>query len=156
MTLTLLNLKQGIILFWALYMSLVVILNLFDALKTLKFLPETWKFSSGNFWFIEQVTKMYSTPTWINGVLFAGAIIWEIINTVMLWAALFAFDGSSYEAINSALIVGLALWAAFMVIDEFFLAWSVAIGNSNAMEGHRSLFLTWLVCLLAINLLPNI
>jgi hypothetical protein len=155
-TLTLLNLKQGIILFWALYMSLVVILNIFDALKTLKLLPQTWKFSSGNFWFIEQVTKMYSTPSWINGVLFAGAIIWEIVNTVMLWAALATFDGSSYVSINSALIVGLALWAAFMVIDEFFLAWSVAIGNSNAMEGHRSLFVSWLVCLMAINLLPNI
>jgi hypothetical protein len=155
-TLTLLHLKQGIILFWALYMSLVVILNLFDAAKILKFLPATWKFSSGNFWFIEQVTKMYSTPSWINGVLFAGAIVWEIVNTVMLWAALLAFDGSSYASVNSALIVGLALWAAFMVIDEFFLAWSVAIGNSNAMEGHRSLFVSWLVCLMAINLLPNI
>ncbi len=156
MTLTLLTLKQGIILFWALYMSLVVILNIFDALKTAKYLPQNWKFSSGNYWFIEQVTKMYNTPGWINGLLFAGAIIWEAIMTVMLFAALFSFNGSSYASINSAFIVGIALWAAFMVLDEFFLAWSVAIGNSNPMEGHRSLFVSWLICLMAINLLPNI
>lgn len=156
MTINLLTLKQGIILLWALYMSLVVVLNIFDVFKTLKLLPQNWKFSSGNYWFIEQVTKMYSTPGWINAVLFAGAIIWEAIMTVMLWEALFSFNGSSYSSINAALIVGIALWAAFMVIDEFFLAWSVAIGNSNPMEGHRSLFVSWLICLMAINLLPSI
>jgi hypothetical protein len=155
LTLTLLTFKQGMILFWALYMSLVVILNIFDALKTAKFLPQTWKFASGNYWYIEQVTKIYAVPGWLNGILFVGAIVWEILNTIMLWNALLVFDGSSYEFINAALIVGLALWAAFMLMDELFLAWAVSIGNSNPMEGHRSIFVCWLVCLLAINLLPN-
>jgi hypothetical protein len=155
LALDLLTLKQGILLLWAVWMTLVVILNVFDAFKVAKLLPDTWKFASGNHWYIAEVTKIYGTPAWANIVLLWGAILWEALCATLLWMALATFNGSSYALINAAFVVGLALWAMFMLLDEIFLAWSVAIGNSNPMEAHRSTFTTWLVCLMAINLLPN-
>ena len=154
-TLDLLTLKQGIILLWAVWMTLVVILNVFDALKTAGWLSGTWKFASGNHWYIAEVTKIYGTPAWANTVLLWCAIIWEALCATLLWVALVSFTGSSYALVNAAFVVGLALWGMFILLDEIFLAWSVAIGTSNPMEAHRSTFTTWLVCLMAINLLPN-
>ncbi len=151
------TLKSGIILMWAVWMSFVVILNVFDVLKASSILPKTWKFASGNFWYISEVTKIYSTPAWINWIFFIIVIIWEIIGAIMLWGALGAFlHTSSYEAINAAWVVNLALWAAFIVMDEIFQAWAAEIGNSNAMDAHRSLFVAWLVSLIAIHVLPNV
>jgi hypothetical protein len=153
LALDLLTLKQGIILLWALWMTLVVILNVFDVFKSAGQLPETWKFSSGNFWYIGQVTKIYNTPAWINWVMFLGVIVWEIFGGILLWVALFDFTGSSYAIIDAAFVVNIALWGAFIVMDELFQAWAAEIGNSNAMEAHRSLFVAWLISLMAIHLL---
>jgi hypothetical protein len=154
--LDLLTLKQGIILMWAVWMSLVVILNVLDALKMSGRLPQTWKFASGNFWYISEVTKIYSTPAWINWVFFIIVIIWEAVGAVLLWGAWAGFNGSTYAMLNAAWVVNLALWAAFIVMDEIFQAWAAEIGNSNAMEAHRSLFVAWLISLIAIHLLPNV
>jgi hypothetical protein len=151
--LDLLTLKQGILLLWALWMTLVVILNVFDVFKSSGRLPETWTFSSGNFWYIGQVTKIYDTPAWINWILFLSVIAWEIFGGVLLWAALVDFSGSSYALIDAAFVVNIALWGAFIVMDELFQAWAAEIGNSNAMEAHRSLFVAWLISLMAIHLL---
>lgn len=154
--LDLLSLKQGIVLMWAVWMSLVVLLNVLDALKMSGRLPQTWKFASGNFWYIGEVTKIYGTPAWINWVFFVIVIVWESFGAAMLWVALAGFDGSSYAMLNAAWIVNLALWAAFIVMDEIFLAWAAEIGNGNAMDAHRSLFVAWLVSLMAIHLLPSL
>ena len=153
LALDLLTLKQGIILLWALWMTLVVILNVFDVFKSSGRLPETWKFSSGNFWYIGQVTKIYNTPAWINWLMFISVIVWEIFGGILLWAALLDFTGSSYGLVDAAFVVNIALWGAFIVMDELFQAWAAEIGNSNAMEAHRSLFVAWLVSLMAIHLL---
>jgi hypothetical protein len=154
--LDLLTLKQGIVLMWAVWMSFVVLLNVFDALKTAGRLPQSWKFSSGNYWYIQEVTKIYGTPAWVNWVFFVIVIAWEVFSAVLLWMAFAGFDGVSYSLVNAAWVVALALWGAFIVMDEIFLAWAAEIGNSNAMEAHRGLFVAWLVSLMAIHLLPNV
>lgn len=154
--LDLLTLKQGIVLMWAVWISFVVILNVFDVFKTAGALPATWKFASGNYWYIEQVTKIYGTPAWINWVFFIIVIAWESFCGVMLWVAFAGFDGSNYAMINAAWVVNLALWAGFIVMDEVFLAWAAEIGNSNAMESHKGFFVAFLVSLIALHVLPNV
>ena len=142
-------------LLWALWMTLVVILNVLDAFKMSGKLSATWKFASGNFWYIGQVTKIYSTPAWINWVMFVGVIVWEVVAGFLLWQALLTFDGSSYRIVNLAFLINLALWGAFIVMDELFQAWAAEIGGSNPMDSHRSIFTTFLICLVALHALPN-
>lgn len=145
--------KQGIILFWAVWLSLVVLLNLLDVAKNLSLLPQTWKFNSGNFPFMQAVVKVYGTPNPLTWVMYISAIIWEIVAIFLLWSALGSFDPQHLRLVNLAFLVNLALWAAFVVMDEIFLAFLVP--GFNIMETHRSLFTANLVSLMAIHLLPN-
>ena len=147
------TIKQGIILFWAVWLTLVVILNLLDVLKNTGVLSTNWKFNSGNFPFMQAVVKVYGTPNAVTWALYAGAIIWEIIAIGLLWAALGTFDPNNLRLVNLAFLVNLALWAVFVIMDEIFLAFLVP--GFNIMETHRSLFTANLVSLLAIHLLPN-
>ncbi len=149
----LVTVKQGIILFWAVWLTLVVILNLLDVLKNTGVLSTNWKFNSGNFPFMQAVVKVYGTPNAITWALYAGAIVWEIVAIVLLWAALGTFDPSNLRLVNLAFLVNLALWAVFVIMDEIFLAFLVP--GFNIMETHRSLFTANLVSLMAIHLLPN-
>ncbi len=153
MNFDLVTLKQGIILFWAVWLSLVVVLNILDVLKHHGALPENWKFNSGNFPFMQAVVKVYGTPNPVTWVLYICAIIWEIVAIALLWSALFGFDPANLRLVNLAFLVNLALWAMFVVMDEIFLAFLVP--GFNIMETHRSLFTANLVSLMAIHLLPN-
>jgi len=44
-----LPLKQGIVLFWAVWLSVTFFANTFDGLKALKVMGEGWRFVSGNY-----------------------------------------------------------------------------------------------------------
>ena len=139
--------------FWATWLSLVLILNILDVLKHHGALGEGWKFNSGNFPFMQAVVKVYGTPNAITWVLYISAIVWEVVAVGLLWAAFASFDPTNLRLVNLAFLVNLALWALFVVMDEIFLAFLVP--GFNIMETHRSLFTANLVSLMAIHLLPN-
>lgn len=114
--LTINALKQGILLLWAVWLSMVTVMNVLEALKAAKILPESVKASS-NWTLMLRVTSVYKTPTWINGVMFAGVIIWEAIASVYLWAAFFT---GNTDTATTALILCIALWGAFILVNQFF------------------------------------
>ncbi len=153
LNLDLVTLKAGIILFWAVWLSLVLVLNILDVLKQHGVLGDGWKFNSGNFPFMQAVVKVYGAPNAITWVLYLSAIVWEIVAVAFLWTALLGFDPNNLRPVNLAFLVNLALWAMFVIMDEFFLTFLVP--GFNIMETHRSLFTANLVSLMAIHLLPN-
>jgi hypothetical protein len=144
--LTISVLKQGILLLWAIWLLMVTVMNIIEALKAIKLLPESVKASS-NWTLMLRVTAVYKTPTWINAVLFAGVIIWEAIATFYLWAAFFT---GNLETATTALILGVALWGAFILVNQFFLVFNTEPAIATV---HRDLFVAFLVSLLAIRLL---
>lgn len=146
------ELKNGIVLLWALWLSLVTLFNIFDALKALAILPQSWVFASGNYAFMLETTKIYRTPRWINAALFAGVIAWELLASLLLWRALLL--GGEIAAVNAAFTVSLALWGGFILADEFFLAYFVeSEGSYSVASTHREIFAVFLLSLLAIHLL---
>ncbi len=139
-------LKQGILLLWAIWLSMVTIMNIIEALKASRLLPASIK-GSANWPLMLRVTAIYKTPTWINGALFAGVIIWEAVATVYLWAAFFT---GNLETATTALILGVALWGAFILVNQFFLVFNTEPAIATV---HRDLFVAFLVSLIAIRLL---
>ena len=124
-------LKRGLLLFWALWLAVVVTTNVLDALQALG--------------------ELLVDPSRDQAFLFAGVIAWE-----GLAASLFGWAFTSYR--NRPLIqetatiwacgVNLALWAAFQVLDEVFLAYQP--------EGvHRGIFGNQILTLLMLYLLPT-
>ena len=71
------TLKRLILMFWAVWLGLVVVFNVADALKALEVLPATFLWASGNYGAIEEVLAPFNMPHWLGGCLLAGVIVWE-------------------------------------------------------------------------------
>jgi len=143
-----LSLKQGALLFWTLWLALVFLANLCDFLKHLGILGEGWTFASGNFALMKKTTDVYHLPVTVVRILFVGIVLWEALATLLMAAALITFNGDLTNAVYSAFGVSLALWAAFLIADEIFIAYE--------MESvHLPIFIAQLITLLALYLLPN-
>jgi hypothetical protein len=149
MGISILTLKQGLILFWALWISLVVIHNVFDALKELGILPESWRFVSHNFEGIHELMGKDRMPRGLVGLLFAAVIAWEGFTAYLFWAALLTSTTAIDTGVTiTAFAANLALWAAFMLADEAF-------GGYEVETSHMRIFTTQLVTLLFILLIPG-
>ena len=143
-------LKRSLLLFWAVWLTVVFLTNAADAAKAAGLLTESWAFASGNYRFVTETMARYGTPSWANAVLFASVIVWEGLAAVLFWRAGWLFRGASGRpARYAAFTASLLLWAAFMVSDEVFIAYAV--------EGtHLRLFIAQLGTLLVVELLPEV
>ncbi|MCL6526804.1 MAG: hypothetical protein K6T57_07945 [Thermaceae bacterium] len=140
------QIKSGIVLLWALWLSLVTLMNGLEALKALGSLPSRFKTSS-NWSLMLRVTETYRTPVWLVGVLFALVILWELLTSVALWVALLS---GSPEVATTALGLLTLLWGGFMLANQFYMAW---LTDPGLVAAHRSLFGVSLLSLLAYRLL---
>jgi hypothetical protein len=143
-------LKRLLLLFWAVWFSVVLLTNLTDAGRALGLLGESWTFASHNWQAIQETTARYKAPTTVNAVLFAGVILWQAIATGLFWWAGWGFrrKGSARKTVYLAFTASLLLWGAFLVADEVFI-------NYNLESVHIRLFVAHLVTLLAVGLLPE-
>ncbi len=149
------RLKRCLLLFWAVWLSLVVTTNVTDGLKALGTLPVSLPFASGNYQTILEITAPFGPPAWLAGVLFAGVIAWEAASM-----ALFGWTGLTFQTacppqrrgrLVATFAVGLSLWAAFQIACE-----ALPSQLSYQIEGtHRGLFTAQLATLLAVMLLPD-
>ena len=143
-------LKRVLLLFWAVWLSVVFLSNLADAGKGIGLLGESWAFASGNLSFIKETTARYGTPDLVNALLFAGVIFWEGIAALLFWLAGWTVRGkdSGRKVLYYAFTTSLLLWGAFLIADEVCIAYPVE-------STHLRLFIAHLVTLLAIELLPE-
>ena len=148
---TLVALKRGLLLFWALWLSVVVATNVLNSLQALSVLPASFKFVSGNWPWINQTMDPLGVPRVLQALMFAGVIVWEGLAAVLFWRAFAAYRGRSLlqePTVIAACAVNLALWAAFQVLDEVFLAY-------QPQGVHRAVFANQLITVLALYLLPE-
>lgn len=136
----------GLLLFWAIWLTLVTFTNLADALKQLELLPETWTLASYNYDLIVQTLAPHGIPATIAAFLFAGVIVWEAVAAALLWRAFSAvrrgLPGTAPE-VTQAFVVSLALWAAFLIATE-------ATVNYTTAGTHKDTLIAQLVSLLVI------
>jgi hypothetical protein len=148
---TLSGIKRTTLVFWAAWLSVVAATNVLDGLGAVGALPSSFKFASGNWRWINQVMDPLGVPRGLQAALFAGAITWEALAAALFWWAAAAYRGrplAQEKATVYACSVNLALWAAFQVLDEVFLAYQP--------EGvHRAIFLNQIATLLLLQLLPG-
>jgi hypothetical protein len=150
MKFTLTGLNRTVLLFWAAWLSVVVTTNVLDVLVAVETLPSSLKFISGNWRWINQVMDPLGVPRGLQAILFAAAIAWEALAAALFWWAAVAYRGRPLAREKMTLYacsVNLALWAAFQVLDEVFLAYQP--------EGvHRAIFLNQIATVLLLHLLP--
>src|SRR5262245_22695428 len=138
-------LTRGLIVFWAVWFTLVFLTNAGDAGLALGLLDEHWTFASGNYKFLESKTARYAAPPLVNAVLFAGVIAWEGLSAGLFWRACLV---RGRDAARLALVVSLGLWAAFLIADEIVIAYDVS-------KTHLLLFIATLATLFTVEFLSD-
>lgn len=144
-------LKRGILLFWSLWISVVVLMNIGDALKVIGALPPDWVLASGNYEAIVKVTAVYSLPRRLDFLLLLGVIGWEGGCMLLFWWAFRRYRRGHprrWPVVNLAFTALLALFGSFILVDE--------LAHKYKMEGdHRGIAVLLLATLLALHLLPD-
>jgi len=141
------RIRAGLILFWALYFSIVWLSNTADALKALSILPATWPFTSGNYMLIVRVVAIYQSPVWLSVLFFAGVILWEGFGAILFWKAFAAVSQQKPTqtiSIHQAFGVTIGLWAAFILADEVFLTYmlgGIAATHYNLLLAELASFI---------------
>lgn len=143
--------KRGILAFWALWLSVVALTNILDALKALGALPPSWAWTSGNLGWIQETMQPLGVPLGVQAVLFGGVIVWEVLAATLFWQATATYRNRPLNEERMVVVacgVNLALWCAFQVLDEVFLAFGP--------EGvHRVIFANQLLTLVLLHILPT-
>jgi hypothetical protein len=142
------TIKRGILVFWAVWLTVVATTNVLDALRASGALPPSFRFASGNWGWINQTMDPLAVPRELQGLLFAGAILWEALAAALFWRAAAVYRGrplAEERVAAGACGVNLALWCAFQVLDEVFLAY-----QPEAV--HRTIFLSQLATLILLHL----
>jgi hypothetical protein len=148
---TLSVIKRGTLLFWAAWLSVVATTNVLDGLRALGALPESFRFTSGNWTWINQVMDPLGVPRLLQAALFTGAITWEALGALLFWCAVATYRGRPLAQEKAAVYacgVNLALWGAFQVLDEVFMAY-----QPEAV--HRVIFVSQLATLLLLHRPPG-
>ncbi|MVM32550.1 hypothetical protein GO755_21095 [Spirosoma sp. HMF4905] len=146
------RIRAGLLLFWALYFSIVFASNSADALNALSLLPSNWHFVSGNYGLIQKVVSMYEPPVWLSGFMFAGVILWEAVGAVLFWKAFgvtLRQNQKQSVMVHAAFGITIGLWAAFILADEIFLTYLLG----GLASTHYNLLLAELATFILIRLL---
>lgn len=148
MVVTAVMVKQGLLFFWSLWLTLVFLTNTAEGLKVAGFLPPHWKFASDNYRAIKEATALYAPPEWATAILFAGVVLWQGLATLLFWLSLSGYTGGDLGRVYLAFLASLGLWAAFMIADELCRAY-------EQQSSHLLIFTAQLATLLVIGLLPQ-
>ena len=130
------SIKRIVVLFWALFFTIVFATNLCDAFREIGMLPKDWAFASGNFGFVKQAVVIFSLPDGFTWTLYGLIILLELTIAFLFWKtwrngdALRSSDGRSAATAFGAAII---LWSVFLLSDEFFIVYDRL---SGAEEGH--------------------
>ncbi len=146
-----LTFKLGLLTFWSLWHSIVLLTNLFDGLKQLRVLPARWTFASKNYDAIVRATEKYHPAPWISRFLFSGVLIWQLLILVGFGWAMVASVRSGWMDLDYVSIpfgLSLSLLAAFIIADEL-------CAEYDTEHGHILFFIAQLITVIALAVLPR-
>lgn len=143
--------KLGLLFFWMLWLWIAFLTNLCGGLKALGVLPRSWRFASDNFRTVAEAASRYRAPPWLAVFLFAAVATWQFLSSWLFGQAVLSslmMGHLDYVWVDRAFAVGLGLWAALLIADEFFLRY-----ENEAT--HLLIFIAQLVTWLSLYFLPS-
>jgi uncharacterized membrane protein YidH (DUF202 family) len=144
------SIQIGLVLFWAIWLSVVTTTNILDVMKQLGALPAGFTLVSYNFELVAKTVGAHGVPTLIAALLFTGVIAWELLASALLWRAWQAMRrGAPATApeVMQAFAVSLALWATFLIATEVTVNYATA-------STHKLTLITQLVSLMVMRAQP--
>src|SRR5687767_18842 len=117
---------RGILLFWALWLSVVSASNVVDALQATGALAPGWSFASGNLSLVAESLSIYAMAPAAAGVLFALVLLLELAASALFWRAALDPDplgAASQDKILAPFWLSIGLFCVFLVFDELLLVY---------------------------------
>jgi hypothetical protein len=142
-------LKRLVLLIGGTYLAMVCVTNLVNVVEALTHTQASF-LNSGNTGYISSITKVYSFPSWsTDAAVFAAATI-EGIGVVLFGRALLRYRGNGIGLVEvyQALAWNIAIWFAFIVGTEFFVAY-------QAEGPFRELLGLGLLMIMVVAVLPD-
>ncbi|MGO9793043.1 MAG: hypothetical protein ACLP8S_27040 [Solirubrobacteraceae bacterium] len=113
-------LKRLLLVFWAIYFSLVALTNLVNLLGSIGAIH--WAFlDSGNFGYMLSIVKIYHVGQTPTKLLLTGAVVLEVVAAFLFSRALLLGDRKRELR---ALCYGAGVWVVLIVMTEFFVAYA--------------------------------
>jgi hypothetical protein len=124
-----------IIAFWSGWFSLAFCSNASDLIYALGLIQQPFTFHSGNYALVKQIIAIYHWPNSIALILFILNVLIQGIIAVLFIAAIISILCGCLKksTLLWPLLLNIALWAAFMIMEEFFLAYSQEKVHLNFM-----------------------
>ncbi len=116
-------LKRILLLIWALWAMFVTLSNVCDGLKAIGIFPDSFKFVSGNFGYIQAATQIYNFPVWLNAVLFILVILWEGIISFLFFKAFFNYNSNNNSQFVLPFLFAIILFGGFLIMDEILIVY---------------------------------
>ncbi|MGD9961342.1 hypothetical protein [Nocardioides sp.] len=119
-----LALKRLVLIFGATYLGLVCLTNIVNLVNVVAGTHSRF-LNSQNASYIASVVKVYAVPGWFDNLAVLGAALVEGLGAWLFIRALRRFrgDGSGLTEAYQALAWNIAVWFAFIVGTEFFVAY---------------------------------
>ena len=117
---------RGLLLFWAIWFSIVLASNAADGLRESGLLSTDWPFVSGNFSLLAESVAIYSLPRAFAALLFSLVLVLQLAAASLFWRAALEPEPFSQHArfeILSPFIAGAFLFCGFLVFDEALLVY---------------------------------
>jgi sterol desaturase/sphingolipid hydroxylase (fatty acid hydroxylase superfamily) len=117
-------LTRILLVFWASWFSIVFSSNATDALREAGLLPSGFRFHSGNFALVADSVGVYSVPRAGAAILFSLVLVLQLSAAVLFWRASLEREplaGQAQSSILQPFVVGIALFAGFVLVDEVLL-----------------------------------
>jgi hypothetical protein len=117
-------LKRLVLVFAGTYLAMVCVTNLVNVVEVLTNTHASF-LNSGNTGYINSITKVYASPTWFTDVAVIAAATIEGLGALLFGRALLRYrgNGTGLVEVYQALAWNVAIWFAFIVGTEFFVAY---------------------------------
>lgn len=115
-----------IIAFWGCWFSLAFLSNASDLVYALGLIKQPFVFHSGNYQMVKRTIAIYQWPDYIALILFIADVIIQGLIAILFVAVIINFIRGYLKKsmLLWPLLLNIALWGAFMIMEEFFLAYS--------------------------------
>ncbi|MCL6649216.1 MAG: hypothetical protein K6U89_12880 [Chloroflexi bacterium] len=125
------QLVRVLLLFWALWFTVVTLTNLTDLLAGVGLLPAGFWWKSGNLGLISEALQPVGLAT-LAPVALLGALLWQGLAAILFFRATAAVGRSVPQRdILMAYLVGTGLFLVYIVIDELLLLYLKGLESAH-------------------------
>lgn len=115
--------KQGILAFWGLWFTVVLLSDITNFLQVLQILPENFAFTSKNYDLVAKYLNGYNIHSrQVIISIFLLIIAWALIAAFLFWCSLFS---KNIDVAYLAFIISISMTAFFILADEFFIQYQI-------------------------------